>query len=99
MPREGRTAMGKTRMPVEGPREGGQRLDHAPRSIAERQGWKARNLNLTGTNPAIIRAKSLANVLPEDDHVVAIEAFLFESLAHLEVFKTEYPKMHWGFER
>ncbi len=68
----------------------------AMREIAERWAWKARHLGQGGTNSEIMRAKSLAKVLPEEDHVAAIKTFFLESLAQLEEFRAEYPNLPWG---
>ncbi len=71
----------------------------AMREMAERWGWTARNLESPGTLSEITRAKSLVDILPEDDHVAAIEAFFSESIAQFEEFRAEYPDLPWGPER
>ena len=67
----------------------------AMREMAERWGWKAQNLRLTETNSEIMRVKSLADIIPEEDHIAAIEKFFVESAAELAGFRDNYPHLPW----
>ncbi len=72
----------------------------AMREMVERRpDWTAHDLERTGAHSSIVRAKSLTEILPEEDHVAAIKAFFLESLGQLEEFRAEYPHLPWGGAR
>jgi hypothetical protein len=57
------------------------------------------NLGNPGAWASVRRAKSLAEVLPEEDHVAAVQRFFVESIRHLKeelrAFKQEHPQPLW----
>lgn len=75
------------------------------RRLLRRESWKAENLDgPAGTEswPEAWREKSLARVLPEDDHVGAVQRFFVESLdqvaKELTASKKERPDLPWNGE-
>ena len=75
------------------------------RRLLRREGWKADNLDgPAGTEswPEAWREMSLARVLPEDDHVGAVQRFFVESLdqvaKELTASKKERPDLPWNGE-
>lgn len=71
----------------------------AMKNIALNQGWEAYNIDDPTGWVGVRRSKSLADLLPEEDHVAAVKAFFVESIGQLReelaAFKQDHPDLPW----
>lgn len=72
----------------------------AMRRIASREGWGGYNLDDPELWVGVRRVRSLANLLPEEDHFAAVQRFFIESIrqlkAELTASKKERPDLPWS---
>lgn len=61
----------------------------------KRPEWRSYNLSDPLGWAGISFSRSLADFLPEEDHVAAIKAFLGQGIEQVAQFKTEYPHLPW----
>jgi hypothetical protein len=71
----------------------------AMKNIAFNQGWEAYNIDDPTGWAGVRRAKSLADLLSEEDHVAAVKAFFMESIGQLReelaAFKQDHRDLLW----
>lgn len=71
----------------------------AMRKIAAREEWEGYGLDSSSEWAGVCRWKSLADLLPEEDHVAAVKRFFIESIRQLReeltAFKKEHPDLPW----
>lgn len=71
----------------------------AMKKIALNEDWEPYNLDSPSEWAGVRRAKSLADLLPEEDHVAAVKSFFIESIRQLRkeltAFKEEHPDLPW----
>ena len=75
------------------------------KKMLHREGWKGENLDSPmgpESWPEAWREMNLASVLPEDDHIAALQRFFVESLDQLaedlSAAKKECPDLPWNGE-
>ena len=72
----------------------------AMRKISLRDGWEGHELNNLTEWSYVTRAVSLTQMLPEEDHVAAVQIFFIESIHQLReeltAFKGENPDLPWN---
>jgi hypothetical protein len=70
--------------------------------MALREDWNTYNMDNPTRWVGVRRIRSLANLLPEEDHVAAVKNFFVESMrqlrAELTAFKKERPDLPWAGE-
>jgi hypothetical protein len=71
----------------------------AMKRIALTEEWEPYNLDDPSGWAGVRRVKSLAEVLPAEDHVAAVQRFFVESIRHLRqelrAFKQDHPELPW----
>lgn len=72
----------------------------AMRRMSLLDGWEAYNLEDPTDWARVYRAVSLADLLPEEDHIAAVKHFFVESIRQLgdelKIFKKETPNLPWN---
>ena len=72
----------------------------AMKKIALNQGWEAYNMEDPTGWASVRRAKSLAEVIAETDHISAVKRYFIESIHQLKeeltAFKKEHPDLPWS---
>ncbi len=72
----------------------------AMKRITLRDGWEGHRLDDPKALAMARRMMSLANLLPEEDHVAAVQRFFVEAIrqlrAELTAFKEEHSELPWG---
>lgn len=75
----------------------------AMKKISLNQGWEAYNTDDPTGWAGVRRAKSLADLLSEKDHVAAVKTFFIESIGQLReeltAFKQKHPELPWSAGR
>lgn len=66
------------------------------KKVALREDWEAVDLNATGSWSNVVRTRSVAHFLSEEDHVAAVKRFFVESIRQLReelsTFKQDHPE-------
>ncbi len=74
----------------------------AMRKIAAREEWEEYGLDSSSEWAGVGRWVSLADLLPEEDHIAAVKRFFIESMRQLRdeltAFKKEHPDLPWHAE-
>lgn len=72
----------------------------AMKKVALNEGWEAYDVDNPAGWAGVRRVRSLASMLPEEDHVATVQRFFVESIhqlrAELMAFKKEHPDLPWA---